>query len=408
MKYKMMKLKELCTIKHGYAFKGENITFKETENLLVTPGNFKIGGGFKEEKCKYYESCAVIPDEYILNPLDLIVTMTDLSKNGDTLGYSAIIPEKSNKKYLHNQRIGLVSNIKTEIVLKDYLYWFMRTYKYQRSVVASSTGTTVKHTSPNRILDIEIPIYSIKEQFKISNLLNNLEKKIELNNQINNNLEEQINLIFINKFYEKIQNHDIEKFEKKCLYDVLDVIDNRGKTPKLVKYSDYPILDVRSISGDNRIIDFKNCIKYVSKETYDTFFRSGHPKINDILISTVGSLAEMKLYKENKGTVCQNVVALRSKNNYPLYSYQYLKNIKNDLISYNIGSVQPSIKVTQFMKHEIYIPEEIELLEFESMSKIYTDKMLEIKRENEALEKLRDAILPKLMNGEINLDKIEI
>ena len=60
------------------------------------------------------------------------------------------------------------------------------------------------------------------------------------------------------------------------------------------------------------------------------------------------------------------------------------------------------------MKHNIYIPKDKELYEFENIAKLYTDKMFNISKENETLEQLRDTLLPKLMNGEIDLDKIEI
>ena len=60
------------------------------------------------------------------------------------------------------------------------------------------------------------------------------------------------------------------------------------------------------------------------------------------------------------------------------------------------------------MKHNIYIPKEDELNEFENLAQIYTDKMFNIFKENEILEQLRDTLLPKLMNGEIELEKIEI
>ena len=116
----------------------------------------------------------------------------------------------------------------------------------------------------------------------------------------------------------------------------------------------------------------------------------------------------MKLFIENKGTVAQNVVALRSIIDYPMFIYQYLKAIKSDLISYNIGSVQPSIKVTQFMKQSFYLPQNDELEKFENVSVAYTNKMFNLHKEIEALKQLRDTLLPKLMNGEINLDNIEV
>ena len=130
------------------------------------------------------------------------------------------------------------------------------------------------------------------------------------------------------------------------LGDLVKVIDNRGKTPPLVENNfEFPIIDVRALSGENRIIDFNKCSKYVDNETYENWFRSGHPKEYDILISTVGTIAELKLFLGKKGCLAQNVVAFRSKKEYSLYLYQYLKYIKKDLESYNIGSVQPSIKV---------------------------------------------------------------
>ena len=58
--------------------------------------------------------------EYILKANDLIVTMTDLSKNIDTIGYGALVPENNKHKYLHNQRIGLVE-ITDKRFLKEYI-----------------------------------------------------------------------------------------------------------------------------------------------------------------------------------------------------------------------------------------------------------------------------------------------
>ena len=118
-----MKLGDLVSIKHGFAFKGEFFSTHPTQYVLLTPGNFHIGGGFKSDKNKYYNG--PIPSEYILKQDDLIVTMTDLSKEGDTLGYSALIPSDLKQKYLHNQRIGLVQINKPDLLDKHYLYWFL-------------------------------------------------------------------------------------------------------------------------------------------------------------------------------------------------------------------------------------------------------------------------------------------
>lgn len=179
------KLGDLITIKHGYAFSGEFISSTCNNVVLVTPGNFRIGGGFQENRCKYFTSS--YPSSYVLKPGDLIVTMTDLSKDGDTLGYGAIVPDSPTRIYLHNQRIGLISIIKDDIC-KDYVYWFLRTTKYHQQVLASSTGSTVKHTSPSRIQEIEIDLPPFDKQIAISNILNSIENKISNNLLINDNL----------------------------------------------------------------------------------------------------------------------------------------------------------------------------------------------------------------------------
>ena len=97
-------LGDLIDIKHGFAFSGEYIQEEDNGVVLVTPGNFRIVGGFQEDKCKFFSG--EIPDEFILNAGDFIVTMTDLSKTIDTLGYSAYVPD-SQRVYLHNQRTAV-------------------------------------------------------------------------------------------------------------------------------------------------------------------------------------------------------------------------------------------------------------------------------------------------------------
>ena len=180
----MTKLGDYISIKHGFAFKGKGISIEDNGIVLVTPGNFAIGGGFKEEKCKFFKG--EYSSEYVLSPDDLIVTMTDLSKEMDTLGYSALVP-LSNRTYLHNQRIGLIS-MNSEEIDKHYLYWFMRTKKYQRIIAGGASGTTIHHTSPNRICNVDVEFPNILTQKKIAGILDDIERKVKQNVEVNKNL----------------------------------------------------------------------------------------------------------------------------------------------------------------------------------------------------------------------------
>lgn len=148
-------------------FPGEHISKAESKCVLVTPGNFEIGGGCKEGSAKYFHG--EYPQEYVFASGDLVVTMTDLSKTADTLGYSAKIPREKGKTYLHNQRVGKISSKSPEAEL-GYLYWIMRHKDYRSWVVNTATGSTVKHTSPSRILEYSflLPQLVNKKQSPIS------------------------------------------------------------------------------------------------------------------------------------------------------------------------------------------------------------------------------------------------
>lgn len=157
-------LRDVATIKHGYAFKGEFFSKDSNGIVLVTPGNFKVGGGFQEHECRYFTGD--YPDEFVLEAGSLIVTMTDLSKNADTLGYAALIPEHSKRVYLHNQRIGKISL--KPCMNKYFVCHYMQTEEYRLKIVSTATGSTVHHTSPTRILDsvIMLPPLSLQNEFE--------------------------------------------------------------------------------------------------------------------------------------------------------------------------------------------------------------------------------------------------
>ncbi len=181
-------------VKHGCAFKGEYFTEAETLDVLVTPGNFAIGGGFLAEKPKYY--AGPVPDHYILQEGDLVVTMTDLSKAGDTLGYPALVPRTPGRRYLHNQRIGLVEIKEGAEADKRFLFYRLCASDYRHHILATASGSTVRHTSPGRIREFATTLPAIPEQRAIAGVLGAFDDKIEQNRQTARALERLAQAIF--------------------------------------------------------------------------------------------------------------------------------------------------------------------------------------------------------------------
>ncbi len=186
-------LGDIFNVKHGFAFKGKYFTDTPQKTILVTPGNFAVGGGFQNPKPKYYDG--PYPEEYVLTPGQVVITMTDLSKASDTLGYPAVIPDDGNI-WLHNQRIGLVEPLDENLADLSFINYLLRTHEYRAWVVGSASGTTVKHTSPGRIKEYRCKIPPLQEQRAIAHILGTLDDKIELNRQMNRTLEAMAQALF--------------------------------------------------------------------------------------------------------------------------------------------------------------------------------------------------------------------
>ena len=381
-----MKLKELCKISHGFAFKGKDIIKNHaTKYVLVTPGNFNIGGGFKKNKCKYFSESGDIPKDYILKENDLIVTMTDLSVKSDTLGYSALIPKDDNNIYLHNQRIGLVHDIDESKVLKNYLYWFMRTKKYQQEVVASQSGTAIHHTSPDRILNIEIDLPSIDNQRKIVKILFDIENKIKNNNEINNNLYDISKQLLLKYLAE---NNNSEEINISELLDVFTGKKNANETTPTGKYKFFSCAP-ESLLSDTYLYDGAAII-VAGNGAY-----TGRTRFYD---------GKFELYQRTYGLTLKE--GLNKNNIYGLYVF--MKAIfEPDKMGGTHGSAIPYIVLSDLTNYRLKYNKE----DFNKFSNLvsYNIKIIqENEKSNEQLEQLRDTLLSKLMNGEIDLDNIEI
>ena len=397
----MAVLGDYISIKHGYAFKGDFISTDNNGIVLVTPGNFAIGGGFKENKCKYFTRD--YPQEYVLKPYDLIVTMTDLSKDGDTLGFSALVPNTP-RVYLHNQRIGLVQ-IKSDEITKDYLYWFMRTRKYQKQIVATASGSTVKHTSPSRICEIEFELPSLDEQKRIVAVLNKIEEKININVNINNNLLEQVLTLYRNKFVDTADNE-----QAICRADEYFDI-SIGKTPPRKEpqwFSTNP-QDVTWVS----ISDMGTCGLYISSSseqlTKQAVERHNVKVVpdNTVLLSfklTVGRIA----ITNGEMTTNEAIAHFKTdKKEINEYLYCYLKCFNYQTMG-STSSIATAVNSKIIKGMPFVVPTNDELEEFHGFAAPMFAKIKANQIETDNLTALRDTLLPKLMSGELDVSDIDL
>lgn len=176
---------------------------------------------------------------------------------------------------------------------------------------------------------------------------------------------------------------------------VAKVIDNRGKTPPIVE-SGLALLEVNAITEKSRFPEYNLVKKFVDQNTHDTWFRTGHIKKGDIIIPTVGTIGNVAVSLEDRGSIAQNLIALRFKEqNDSLFLYYLLKTptFKKQIFNLDIGGVQPSVKVPHLLDSEIKIPESIdEQREIAGVLGCLDDKIELLRKENKTLEEMAQTL----------------
>jgi type I restriction enzyme S subunit len=377
------RLADLIDIKHGFAFKGEHFDEDPDGPILVTPGNFAIGGGFKETKPKSYSG--PIPDGFTLCEGDLVVTMTDLSKAADTLGYAGMIP--GGKRYLHNQRIGKVSILDSRQVQKGFLHYALRTESYRQHVVGGATGTTVKHTSPTRIRQYVISLPPVAEQQGIATVLGALDDKIAINERIAATVDELAGLHF----------RGCVGLAPRVITDVASI--TMGQSPPGETYNE---------TGDGLPFyqgtrDFG--MRYPGRRVWcSAVTRFAHE--NDVLVSVRAPVGEINVAAEECG-IGRGVAAVRSPR-YPHVLFHALSSDKSVWRPYEAeGTVFGAINKKQFSQLELSWPSELHIDGLEAQLRALDDRLRQAAEESRTLAALRDTLLPQLMSGRLRVKDAE-
>ena len=178
--------------------------------------------------------------------------------------------------------------------------------------------------------------------------------------------------------------------------DVLSyVVDNRGKTPP-IQDEGFELLEVNAISATEKFPQYQLVRKHVSEHVYNTWFRSGHPQIGDILVPTVGTLGAVSYVNKDNCCIAQNLIALRANKDICDCDYLYYilrnPNTRKRLLNLNIGGVQPSIKVPHLMDLEIGIPHVEIQKKIISILKVLDDKISINQKTNDNLQQQASAI----------------
>lgn len=422
-------LGDIIDVTHGFAFKGEFFRDEPTGDLLLTPGNFRVGGGFQMGKEKYYNG--PVPADYVLPPGELVVTMTDLSKESDTLGYPALLPNVPGLRFLHNQRVGRVLIKDESRVDRRFLFYAMCTDDYRNEVLASATGTGVKHTAPTRIEAFRFDLPPLPEQRAIARVLGGLDDKIELNRRMNRTLEDLARGVFRSWFvdFDPVTKHGSANapaapaglFPKRLVDSPIGPIPEGwtvapvpeafeiNPTRRIPAGDAAPYLDMQNMPTTSAVPDewiMRACGSGMKFQNGDTLMARITPCLENGKTAFVNFLDEGQV-----GWGSTEYIVLRSKPPLPL-EYSYFLARDDDFRSFAIANMTGSsgrqrVPATAFDKYLMVVPDPKVATAFGDFAARVLDRVRKNATESRALAATRDALLPQLLSGEIRLNHAE-
>ncbi|WP_313467645.1 restriction endonuclease subunit S [Streptococcus parasuis] len=391
----MSELRDFLSIKHGWAFKGEY--FSDTgEQSILTPGNFYEAGGFKRnsEKDRFY--IGEFPSEFVCKNDDLIVAMTEQAAG--LLGSTALVPEDD--RYLHNQRIGLIDC--NDKMYKYFAYYLFMTKTVREQISRSASGTKVKHTSPEKIYDVKVTVPKIQEQEKIANLLMKLDQKIALNNYINEELEAMAKMLYDYWF---VQFDFPDENGKPYKFSGGKMVYNDQLKREIPEGWGVARLDQLQIATGKRDANFGT-----EKGKYDFWTTANSPIKADefsfegkaILIAGNGNFYVN--FTDGKFEAYQRTYVIQSEDEKMLiFMYMACLQSAEKLRKASNGSIIKYITIGDV--NNISSPYDHNVVdEFVKIYRPLIDQISKNKKQNQELTKLRDWLLPMLMNGQVKVE----
>lgn len=301
---------------------------------------------------------------------------------------------------------SIVPNKDTDFM---FLYYLLR---YNKDNIENlGSGTTFKEVSGSTMRNVPVKVPPLPTQQKIARILSSLDDKIELNNKINTNLEQQAGALFKNWFvdFEPFGGKMPEGWKEIPLEELCTVV-TKGTTPTTLgkKFTDSGINFIKGESIlDNHTFDLQK-ISHIDDET-NLMLKRSIIQPNDILFTVAGTLGRFAFIDETltPANTNQAVGIIRANpeiiSPYYLYSF-FIGNWHNDYYTKRIQqAVQANLSLGTIKSLPIIIPDSQNLNKYTNLIEPLFRQMKQLENENIKLADLRDTILPKLINGEIEV-----
>ena len=328
-------------------------------------------------------------EQYILQPNDIVFART-----GGSTG----------RNYFYDGSDGVFVyagflikfSIDPSKVNPKYIKYFCLSQEYKNWVYSFNTGSTRGNINAQTYANMPVILPPRSQQDLLVKTLSSLDDKIELNNKINTNLEQQAQALFKNWFvdFEPFGGKMPEGWKETDIYSIANIIYGSPFASKLfnTEKNGKPIIRIRDLKDQHSDV-------YTSEERDDAYLIQ--PK--DIVVGMDGEFRPY-IWGSEPGWLNQRVSVFenkRPKGN--AFLYFSIKPLLDVVEKTQVATTVIHIGKKDFDKFQITLPTEDILDKFDELTDPILDQIVANKLENRRLAELRDTLLPKLMNGEIEV-----
>lgn len=368
------------SFQNGYAFKSKDFV-RNGKYAIIRIKELKDGGvKFFEDTARTNPEDSFNINKYIVKKGDVLFALTGdpVNKTNPLSWVGRVSYYNHDTPALLNQRV--CKAIPKNKVSNEFLYYFFRQNEEFYNLASKATGSASQANISTKTIEqhiMEIPDEDIRK--KIVFMLLNIDMKIDVNNRINDNLQQQAQAIYVSMFVSNVSSD----WQQGHLSDLITV--KYGKDHKKLADGNYPVYGSGGI------------MRYVERPLYDK---------ESVLIPRKGTLNNVMYVNQPFWSVDTMFYTEMRMPNIAKFIYHFVKN--KNLASMNAGSAVPSMTTDILNAMEIAIPSTSEFEEFETIVSPMYHAMQENNIQSAKLAELRDSLLPKFMSGEIDVSAIRL
>ena len=283
-----------------------------------------------------------------------------------------------------------------ENVSKEYLYYVLADDEFFKYSMTTSKGTKMPRGDKTSIMNYPVKLPPLPTQQKIAAILSSLDDKIELNNKINTNLEQQAQALFKNWFvdFEPFGGKMPEGWKVGKLSDIAEI--TMGQSPDGKSYNE---------NGEGTVF-YQGRAEFGTRFPTRRLFTKEPKRIAkkfNTLMSVRAPVGDTNIANEDC-CIGRGLAAIHSKDNHQSFVHYTVLALRSQLDIFNgEGTVFGCINRDALNNMEIVIPAKNELDKFEKIVASLDADIYNRSEENDRLKNIRDTLLPKLMNGEIEV-----